>query len=320
VTPLTARVTATLEPTNTSPLAEMPVAGPPDCRQGPKVAVLDVDGLLVNFNPAGFYSNGDNPVDLFKQKLDAAAADPDVCAVVVRINSPGGAVAATDMMWRELLAFRDRTQRPVVACLMDLATSGGYYLATASDLIVAHPLTVTGAVGVVLNLYNLKDFMSTFNIIDQSIKAGAHIDAGSMTRALTPEERQMLQAVADEFYEHFKTVVRCQRPHLDLADGATLDGRVFTARQACQRGLVDRVGYLEDAIEAARGLAGQPSARVVLYHHCNDPARTPFATTPNVPAQATLVPFSMPGAERSRLPTFLYLWQPDPTLIRLGGK
>jgi protease-4 len=318
--PVAARVTAELPPTNnTGPVLEMPVDGRGDCPGGPKVALVDVDGLLLNLSMTGPYSAGENPVDLFRERLDAAAA-PDICALVVRINSPGGAVAATDMMWQELQAWRARTHRPVIACLMDLATGGAYYLATASDRIVAHPMTITGGVGVVLNLYNLEDFMGGVNIVPQPIKAGKNIDTGTMTRPLTPESRRLLQEMADEFHDRFKEVVRQQRPQLSLAEGATLDGRVFTARQALRHGLIDEVGYLADAIALARKAAGQPDARVVMLHRGNDPARAPYATTPNVPLQATLLPFSLPGAERSRLPTFLYLWQPDPTLERLSGK
>jgi protease-4 len=281
---------------------------------------VDVDGLLLNFHLSGPYSAGENPVDVFREKLDAAAADPDVCAVVVRVNSPGGGAAASDMMWRELSAFREKTHRPVVACLMDLGTSGAYYLATAADRIVAHPLTVTGGVGVVLNLYNLRDFMSTFNVVYQGIKAGPNADVGSMTNELSPEAKDLLQGIANEFYDRFKAVVRQRRPRVNLSGDAALDGRVLTARQALERGLIDRVGYLEDALAEARGLAGQAEARVVLFHRRSDPAWSPYATTPNMPLQASFLPYSLPGADRSRLPLFLYLWQPDPTLDRMSGK
>jgi protease-4 len=281
---------------------------------------VDVDGLLLNLNLTGPYSAGENPVDLFQEKLDVAAADPCVCALVVRINSPGGAVAATDMMWRELQAWRCKTRRPVVACLMDLATGGAYYLATASDAIVAHPLSITGGIGVVLNLYNLQDFMGGLNIVPQPIKSGKNIDIGTMNTSLSREAKRLLQAMADEFHARFQDVVRQQRPGVDPDGGTTFDGRVFTAQQALQRRLIDQVGYLEDALALARQKAGQPAAGVVLFHRPNDPARTPYATTPNIPLQATWLPFSLPGAERSRLPTFLYLWQPDPTLERLSGK
>jgi protease-4 len=319
--PIKARVTAELQPTNNiGPVLEVSADGSCDTVRGPKIAVIDVDGLLLNMNMTGPYSAGENPVDLFREKLDATGADPDICAIVVRINSPGGAVAATDMMWRELQAWRARWRRPVIACLMDLATGGAYYVATASDQIVAHPLGITGGIGVILNLYNLEDMIGSFNVVAQPIKSGANIDLGSQAKPLTAEAKGLLQAMADEFHQRFIEVVQQQRPNLDTAADATFDGRVFTARQALQRGLVDRIGYLEDAFALARQSANQPAARTVLLRRCNDPARTPYAITPNVPLQATLFPVSIPGVERNRLPTFLYLWQSDPALERLSGR
>jgi protease-4 len=316
----TSPVAAELVPTsNDRPVVAMSVEGGPAACAGPHVAIVDVDGLLLNTNLTGPYSSGDNPVDLFREKLDAAAADPCAVALVVRINSPGGSVTATDVMWSELQNFREKTGRPVVACLMDVGTGGAYYLATASDLIVAHPTTVTGGIGVVLNLFNLEDTINALNVTMQSIKAGAQIDLGSVTRALKPEEQALLQGLADEYHERFRGVVRRQRPRLSPA-AETFDGRIFSASQAQQRGLIDHVGYLRDALAAARSLADQPDAGAVILHRRNDPARTPFATTPNVPLQASLFPVSFPGLDRSKLPTFLYMWLPDPALERLSGK
>lgn len=310
-----------------NPVVEMPLgACPPPlpcpARKGggPKVAIVDVDGLLLNQNLTGPYSSGDNPIDLFREKLDAAAADSAICAVVLRINSPGGSVVASDIMWQELLQFRRRCDRPVVACLMDMGTSGAYYLASACDQIVAHPMSITGGIGVVLNLYNLEDFIGVYNIRPQQIKAGEQIDTGNQLRALTPEARKTLQAMADEFHGRFKDVVRQRRPQVDAGDATTFDGRVFTAARALERRLIDRVGYIDDALALARELADQPHARAVILHRANDPARTPYATTPNVPLQSSMFPWSMPGPERTRLPTFLYLWQPDPTLERMSGR
>src|SRR4029077_5820050 len=106
--------------------------------------------------------------------------------------------------------------------------------------------------------YNLRDFMSTFNIIYQGIKGGAQFDNASMTNALSPEATTLLQGMADEFYEYFKSVVRQRRPQLNLAEGTSLDGRVFTARQALERGLIDRLGCPDDALADARPLRTQP--------------------------------------------------------------
>jgi len=165
--PISAEVVPT---SNAHPVVAMPVEGETAGCKTPHVAIIDVDGLLLNTNLTGPYSSGDNPVDVFREKLDVAAADPLAVAVVVRINSPGGSVTASDIMWRDLQRFRDKTHRPVVACLMDLGTSGAYYLSTACDVIVAHPTTVTGGIGVVLNLYNLEDAMNILNIVSQSVQ------------------------------------------------------------------------------------------------------------------------------------------------------
>jgi protease-4 len=319
--PVLTRVTAEVEPKNNSnPLTEMPVQGPCSPAGTAKIALIDVDGLLLNQNLTGPFASGENPVDVFREKLDAAAADATVCALVLRINSPGGSVTATDIMWREMQRFRANTKKPVVACLMDLGCGGAYYLATASDKIIAHPTTITGGIGVVLNLYNLQDFLGVFSIVNQSIKAGKNIDMGDQTASLPAETKKMLQAMADEFHARFRAAVKQQRPRLNPRDDTNFDGRVFPATQALQRNLVDRIGYLDDALAAARQLAGQPQARAVMFHRPNDMARTPYATTPNQPLQAAGFPASIPGVERSRLPTFLYLWQPDPTLIRLSGQ
>ncbi|HZT81621.1 MAG TPA: S49 family peptidase [Gemmataceae bacterium] len=301
------------------PLHEVPVGGPRCCK-GPKVAIIDVDGLILNTDMTGQYSLGENPVALFQEKLEAAAADPSVCAVVLRVNSPGGGVAATETMWQELQAFRARTGRPVVASLLDVGAGGAYYLATASDAIFAQPSTVTGGVGVIINLYNLIDTMGYFNVRYQPIKAGPNIDMGTTAHPLTPEARKQLQAMADEYHARFQQAVRQARPRVELREGTTFDGRVFTGREALERGLVDRLGSLPEAIAAACELAGQPNATVVLFRRCNDPAHSIYAVTPNVPLQSSIFPASVPGLDRSRLPSFLYMWQPDQTLEKLSGK
>jgi len=320
VGPVSAQVTADLAPRrNAEPVTEMTVMGRELPASSPKVALIDVDGLLVNTNLTGPYSAGENPVDLFREKLDAAAADPKVRAVVVRINSPGGGVTATDLMWQQLRSFRQRTGVPVVAYLMDVGTGGAYYLACAADVICAHPTSITGGIGVILNLYNLQDAMAQFNLFPQPIKAGEQMDMGSQLGPLSDEARQWLQGMADEFHGRFREVVLSSRHQVPRDDPTIFDGRVFTASQAKARGLIDQIGYLEDAIRLAEARAGCAQARVVMYHRPDDPARSPFAITSNAPATGKFLPVSIPGLERSRLPAFLYLWQLDPTLERQGG-
>ena len=359
--------------------------------EGRRVAIIDVDGLLLNADMVGPSSHGENPVSLFREKLEAAAADPCVRAVVVRVNSPGGGAAASDIMRHDLLAYKQRTGVPVVACILDLGTGGAYYLATAADTIVAHPTSITGGIGVILNLYGLWDGMQAQSVLPRNIVAGDMIDMGSaiippgpddesteestdesteepaetipppddtmpedtapeagggddaaepaelvapakpaeIGEPLSPEggtgftkqKRALLKQMADDFHTRFREAVSAARPLHEAELETDFDGRVFTATQARERGLIDEIGYLDEAIRIAEGMAGLNGATVVFYHRKNDPARSPYAITPNVPLQgAGILPISTPGRERTRLPMFLFMWQPEPMMEKLSGR
>lgn len=306
-------------PHSMGPLVAMPVVqGQVETPR--RIALVDVDGLILNQPMTGLYSEGENPVALFREKLDQIARDPCYAAVVIRINSPGGGVTASDVIWHDLRELKARRGIPIVACLMDVGAGGAYYLATAADHIVAHPTSVTGGIGVILNLYNLEDAMAQFNAIGTPIKSGEYIDIGTPIRAQSDEARELLQTMANEFHERFKQVVLEARPQVAQDPPDVFDGRVFTAQQAIGLRLVDSIGYVDDAVAIAGQMGGAPGAPVVALHRCHDRARTPYDVTPNVPLQSTFLPLSIPGLERSRLPTFLYLWQPDPTLERLSGR
>jgi protease-4 len=284
------------------------------------VAVVDVDGLLLDTDATGLGSWGENPVALFRERLDAIEHDKRVRAVVLRIHSPGGSVTATDIMWRDLQAFKSRTGLPVVACLMDVAAGGGYYLASGAACIVAHPTTVTGAIGCILNVYNLQDMLAQFNIVGVPVKAGKNIDLGTPIKAIDDEGRKLLQNMADEFHQRFRNVVLTSRPQVDPRLTTTFDGRVFTARQALGLNLVDQIGYLDDAVRIATTMACLPYSEVVFFHRCGDQALSTYSTTPNTPLQNKVVPVNIPGFDRSRLPSFLYLWQMEPTIELINGK
>ncbi len=317
----TAAVKAELAPTpRLQPVSAMGLPHRRHDPHDPTVAIIDVDGILLNADATGLGSWGENPVSVFRERLDAIECDPRVCAVVIRINTPGGSVTATDIMWRDLRAFKSRTCVPVVACLMDVAAGGGYYLATATDSIVAHPTTVTGGIGCILNVYNLQDLMAQFNILGTPIKAGANIDLGSPIKALGDEKRKLLQTMADEFHERFKHVVLKSRPDVDGDSETTFDGRVFTAEQAKELGLIDHIGYLDNAVADARSLAGVELANVVFFHRKDDPALSSYSITANVPLQKGLIPINVPGLDRSKLPCFLYLWQMEPSIEAATGK
>lgn len=286
------------------------------CDAGCKVAVIDIDGVLTNLNHVGPFSVGENPVAVFKEKLDASAADPAVKAVVLRINTPGGGVAATDLMWHELQRFRQATGKPVVACLLDLGTGGGYYLATGCDGVLAIPSSVVGGIGVILNLYFAKTGMAMINVFDDSVRAGDKIDMGSSVRKVDEEEKKLFEAMAKGYHDRFKQVVLQARK---AVKPDVFDGRVMTGPQAVEAGLVDGVGYLDDAIAGAAKLANVAKVQAVMYRRPGDAARTVYASTPNRPIHTQVLPMSVPGPDRSKLPLFLYMWQPEPTLLKTSG-
>ncbi len=300
------------------PLLEVPV--PPVAPQySCKIAVLDIDGILANLNNVGPFSLGENPVAMFKEKLDVCAADPNVRAVVLRINTPGGGVAATDLMWHELKRFRQATGKPVVACLLDVATGGGYFLATACDSIIAIPSSVVGGIGVLLNIWDGKDSQNQSQIFSEPIRAGEKIDMGTITRKLTEEEEKLLQKMANGYHDRFRQVVQQARPRV-TAKSEVFDGRILSSAEAESVGLIDQIGYLDDALAQACRLAQIDTAQAIMYRRAGDSARTLYATTPNRPLLAGgLLGVNIPGLDRTKLPLFLYLWQPEPTLMKLAG-
>jgi protease-4 len=309
------RLPAATDPGPMVPVIVRPAAGP----QAARVALLDVDGLILNQNLTGLYSVGENPVAAFREKLEAACGDPRVRAVVLRINSPGGGVAASDILAEELRRFRLATGKPVVACLMDVATGGAYYLAVGCDRIVALPTAITGGVGAIVNHANLQDAMAQLNVRVEPIKAGELVDMGTVTAPLPDNVRKLFQEMADGFRDRFTARISRCRPMITAEDQKTIhDGRIVAAPKALALHLVDALGYVEDAIAEAERLAGASGSEVVLFQRSGYPTRSIYAITPNIPLQAELIPFSYPGLDRSKLPTFLYLWQPDPTIIKQG--
>jgi protease-4 len=294
------------------PLGETVVNEPESCLCRNKVALIDVDGVIMNMRSSSLLGSGDNPVSLFREKLEAAANDKRVKAVVLRLNSPGGAVTASDIMYQDLVNFRRKTHKPVVACMMDVAASGAYYLAMGSDWIYAHPTTVTGSIGVIMNLYNASGLVTMLGIKSNPIKSGPNKDIGNPLRAMTSQERAILQGMVNGFYDQFVSVVVAGRHLPEARVRALADGRVYSGVDARKLGLVDEVGYLEDALRTARCLACIKDAKVVAYDRCDGYRGSIYAGLPKIPSQIQLQ-LDLPGLPRGTGAAFLYLWEPGAT-------
>jgi protease-4 len=189
------------------------------------------------------------------RQLKHYGRDRSIPALVVRVNSPGGEVGATQEIHAEILRLRKAGKR-VVASLGGVAASGGYYIAVAADTIVANPGTLTGSIGVVLELYNFEGLLQKLGLNFYVVKSGKYKDIGSPVRPMLPEEREMLQGVTDDTFDQFVGAVASGRRLSREAVLKVADGRIFTGRQAQTFGLVDLLGNYEDAIAVAGEMSG----------------------------------------------------------------
>jgi protease-4 len=218
---------------------------------GARVAVVEVEGIIVN---------GDDLVRDLKDHAD----NPAVRAVVLRINSPGGVVGPTQEIFSAVQRVR-RAGKPVVASLGAVAASGGYYIAAAADQIYANPGTLTGSIGVVMQLANLEGLLKKVGVDYVVVKSGAYKDIGNIARTMSPEERRILQALLDDVHGQF---VRAVAEGRKLDRDAVLrfaDGRVYSGQQAQALRMVDELGGLEDAVDAAAKLGGMPDKPRVVF-------------------------------------------------------
>ena len=279
-----------------------------------KIALIDVTGVISNAPPSSLFGPaGDNPVVRFKEKLDKAAGDRHVRAVVLRINSPGGGVTASDLMYDELLRFRKKTGKPVITYMLDVAASGGYYLACASDRIFAHPTTVTGSIGVIMISPDISGAMQKLGIRANVIKSGKMKDAGSPFRAMEADDRAVFQTMIDGMYERFLEVVAAGRPGIDKSKLREIaDGRVYGAVEAKARGLIDEIGGIHDAIAAARTAAGLGDRKIVVVEYARRMDYRPnvHARVAGTGPQVNLVNIELPDWLRNPAPQFMYLWAP----------
>ena len=226
------------------------------------VAVIYADGLITSGTSGSVSSATGITPERIKADLRRAAADPSVKAVVIRVNSPGGSVVASNEIWNMLKEF----EKPVVFSLGETAASGGYYIACAGKWIVANPDTLTGSIGVISEFPNAEELLNKLGVQIIVIKSGPNKDIGSYSRPMTDDEKKLWQAVIDQAYDGFVQIVAEGRNLPEDKVRQIADGRVYTGKQAKELGLVDQLGYLDDAINKAGelgGISGKP--RVVDY-------------------------------------------------------
>ncbi len=232
-----------------------------------KVVLVDVSGFLSTGRRPALLGVRSRPsiVERVRRVLDRAAEDPLVKGILLRINSPGGTVTAADILYHEVSTAAERHHWPVVACLMEVAASGGYYVALSADRIVAHPTTVTGAVGVIALKLDIQGLLRKVGVRVEVYKSGAEKDTWFPFRPSTPGEQRHIQEMIQAFSQRFFHLVKERRRLSGEAMDQVETGRVFPASLALKLGLVDREGYLEDAFNLVKELAGVERARLVAY-------------------------------------------------------
>ncbi|ABL00583.1 signal peptide peptidase SppA [Pelobacter propionicus] len=298
-------VTVPLAP-RPSPLKEQVLEG----EGAKKILLLDISGTISEKEKPGGLVGADRPstVSLIREALQKAEKDDRIAGVILRIDSPGGSVTASDIIHHDITEFKKRRRIPVHACIMGVGASGGYYAAAAADRIIAHPTAITGSIGVILMKFNLAGLLGKLGIEEQAVKSGDKKDFFSLFRRATPEEEKLAQEIINQLHSRFLDVVM-QRPgnRLSRDELARLaDGRIYTAGQALQARLVDGTGYLDDVISAMRKQIKDEQARVVSYYR---PGSYLGSIYDGREAKSSLVGMLGATSEFSG-GSFMYLWQP----------
>ncbi|MDX1960733.1 MAG: signal peptide peptidase SppA [Leptospiraceae bacterium] len=282
-----------------------------------KVLLISIDGVISDSpSPTGFLGLGssDSMVARIKEELSKASFDPYIKGIILKINSPGGGVTASDLIYREISKFKQEKNIPIVALFMDTAASGGYYVAMSSDYIVAHPTTVTGSIGVIISSINVKQGLDKIGVKDQSITSGPNKAILSPLQEMSPEQRTIIQSVVDGMYEKFLEKVKSNRKQISEVKLRQLaDGRIYTAEQALKEKLIDRIGYFEDAVgslmkaDTYRGTGAKP--RIITYtYNPRKPLKNVYQVNDKILEESNIEKLLKVISDKDT-PKFLYLWK-----------
>ncbi len=275
-----------------------------------KVAIVDVSGIITGHEDTRLLSYTPNSVAETIARLNRIARDPEVKAVVLRIASPGGEVTACDIIHREVKRLKENKGVPVVACIMEQGASGGYYVACAADAIFAHPTSTVGSIGVIVQSFDLSALLEKIGVRVDPIMSSNKKDVNSIFRPHSEEEKKMLQKLVDDVFGRFKNVVAEGRPQIGREELEVLaDGRILSGTEAAEVKLVDKVGYLEDAVEEACRRAHISSPTVVRYTRKAQLGSNIFTRQDSASPSAVDVSLRLqPGLWTA--PKIYYLWRP----------
>ena len=275
-----------------------------------KILLVDIDGPISNRSKktlSGFKSET-GMVDRVREILKKAEKDKKIKSVLLRINSPGGTVTSSDIIYKEIKSFKEQNKIKVYVSVVDVAASGGYYIAMASDFIMVHPTSITGSIGVLVLKLNLKGLMDKVGVEWEVVKSAEKKDFLSPFRALSNEERKLFQKTIDGYYERFVSIVASNRHQLDVnAVKVLADGRVFDSHEALKSKLVDSIGYLSDLVKHIENDLNLRDMQVVSYGR-PDGYKSNFYSSINSLSKVNLINLDLGFDWHQISPQFLFLW------------
>lgn len=286
-----------------------------------QILVLDISGIIsIQDSGGGFLGVTPGMVVALKDRIEAAKENPNIRAIILRVDSPGGGVTASDVIYKEILDLKEELDVPIVAMMEDVAASGGLYVAMAADEIYAFPTAITGSIGVITILPSFEELGEKVGVEMRVIKSGVNKDLGSPWRKLTDEERKIFQDMIDRMYARFTGVILDSRGKKGLTKeqlAQFADGRVLDAMRAAELNLIDGVCYMDDVIEKTMKLAGIEDAEIVSYEYPGSYRGNIYATAPAprpmMQGGTEINLFKMDTGLGAALPNdtrFMYLWLP----------
>lgn len=298
-----------LFPSAADPLREFTLEG--DAKG--KVLVIHVRGTISDAPRRQIVTTRPSMVQEVVAQLRKAEKDSEIKAVLLKINSPGGSATASDILYSEIVAFKQKTRAKVVVAMMDVAASGGYYISLPADYILAHPTSITGSVGVLFLRPDVAGLMAKIGVGVEVSKTGNNKDMGSPFRQATDEEKRIIQNMIDQLGERFLDRIAEHRRINPQSLKEIATARIFLADDALKLGMVDRVGYISEAIRVAKKLAELPeNAKVIVYRRTEFPDDNLYNTSTSQyeGRGPSIVSLGLPASLTSYQAGFYYLWQP----------
>jgi protease-4 len=290
----------------TEPLKEFTLEG----RGSDKILLIPMHGIITDTPKERFLVQSQSMVERVVSQLNKAEKDDHIKAVLFEINSPGGTITASDILYHEVSSFKERTGKKIVVSMMDLATSGAYYVSLPADLVTAHPTTVTGSVGVLFLQPKVTGLMEKIGLSVDVKKFGKNKDMGTPFRESSEEEQKFMQKSVDDMGGRFIRLVQKHRKPDQQAMAEISTARVFLAEDALKLGLVDKICYLRDAIRESKKLAGIPAdARVIVYRRTEVSEDNYYNTSSAASEGLNIQSFNIELSEIFGLKTgFYYIW------------